>query len=199
MTDTVRTQTALLTTLFQDGQAPGSISAQDMRDLIVSLRNNQGGGWSMHTDSTYTAGSPLSIPVDTRTKLTIDGLGSDTNTTYAPPDGAIWDSINNRLTPNVVGSAFDLRLSIFSSYDSGASAKLDLEIDIGGSIGNVYIQHNIFAKGPNETNEMAWSVPIFTLDTFVANGGTLYITPRESAIKIWNIKLMITQTFKPTV
>lgn len=38
MVDTIRTENDLLTALFQDGQAAGSITAQDVRDLIVSLR-----------------------------------------------------------------------------------------------------------------------------------------------------------------
>lgn len=42
MADTVRTPATLLTTLFQDGQAAGSISPQDMRDLIVSIRAPHG-------------------------------------------------------------------------------------------------------------------------------------------------------------
>lgn len=37
MPDTVRTIPDLLTNLYQDGQAPNSITAQDHRDLIVSL------------------------------------------------------------------------------------------------------------------------------------------------------------------
>lgn len=37
MPDTQRTRADLLTNLFQDGQASGSITAQDMRDLIESL------------------------------------------------------------------------------------------------------------------------------------------------------------------
>lgn len=41
MADTVRTPTTLLTENFVDGQVAG-ISAQDMRDLIVSLRNPHG-------------------------------------------------------------------------------------------------------------------------------------------------------------
>lgn len=36
MANTVRTESDLLTNLFQDGQSAGSISEQDMRDLIVS-------------------------------------------------------------------------------------------------------------------------------------------------------------------
>lgn len=37
MADTKRSSSDLLTTLFQDGQAAGSISPQDVRDLLVSL------------------------------------------------------------------------------------------------------------------------------------------------------------------
>lgn len=42
MVDTVRTTTDLLTNLFQDGQAANSITAQDMRDLIVSMKTPVG-------------------------------------------------------------------------------------------------------------------------------------------------------------
>lgn len=38
MVDTVRSGSDLLTTLFQDGQAAGAITPQDMRDLIVSVK-----------------------------------------------------------------------------------------------------------------------------------------------------------------
>jgi len=38
MADTPRTESYLLTDVFQDGQAPNSITAQDMRDLIVSAK-----------------------------------------------------------------------------------------------------------------------------------------------------------------
>lgn len=43
MTDTPRTQAELLTTVFQDGQI-GAISAQDMRDFVVSLSQPVEGG-----------------------------------------------------------------------------------------------------------------------------------------------------------
>lgn len=42
MADTPRTSTDLLTNLFQDGQAAGSITAQDLRDFIVSVKQPYG-------------------------------------------------------------------------------------------------------------------------------------------------------------
>ena len=44
MADSQRTLTDLLTNLFQDGQADGAISEQDMRDLIVSIGQPPRGG-----------------------------------------------------------------------------------------------------------------------------------------------------------
>jgi len=44
MVDTARTKADLLTNIFQDGQAVNSITANDMRDLIVSLATSQGSG-----------------------------------------------------------------------------------------------------------------------------------------------------------
>jgi hypothetical protein len=37
MTDTIRTKPYLLTTIYQDGQPPASISEQDHRDFVVSV------------------------------------------------------------------------------------------------------------------------------------------------------------------
>lgn len=37
MVDTARTQSVLLTQLFQDAQPNGAITAQDIRDFIVSI------------------------------------------------------------------------------------------------------------------------------------------------------------------
>jgi len=42
MVDTVRTTATLLSAVFQDGQAANEITANDMRDLIVSLRPSFG-------------------------------------------------------------------------------------------------------------------------------------------------------------
>ena len=42
MVDTVRTTAALLSGVFQDGQAANAITANDMRDLVVSLRPSFG-------------------------------------------------------------------------------------------------------------------------------------------------------------
>ena len=48
MTDTSRTVSNLVTNLFQDGQAAGSITPQDLRDFIETTQGKQG---SMYVSS----------------------------------------------------------------------------------------------------------------------------------------------------
>lgn len=55
MVDTVRSKTALLTTLFQDGQTAG-ITANDLRDMIVSLAPAWG-GFHVSTPAATTIGA----------------------------------------------------------------------------------------------------------------------------------------------
>jgi len=53
MADTIRTESDLLTNLFQNGQSANSITAQDMRDLIVSMRPGFGEA-AMQSNATAT-------------------------------------------------------------------------------------------------------------------------------------------------
>jgi len=53
MVDTARTSADLLANLFQDGQAAGEITAQDLRDMILSVKPSHG-GLSMDTPAATT-------------------------------------------------------------------------------------------------------------------------------------------------
>lgn len=54
MPDTIRTLSFAVTSLFQDGQAAGSITPQDMRDLLVSIAAG-----TVSTGRTLTVGATL--------------------------------------------------------------------------------------------------------------------------------------------
>jgi hypothetical protein len=57
MADTKRTLSDLLTNLFQDGQASGAITPQDMRDLIESVRTQWAGLYVSTPASTTISGA----------------------------------------------------------------------------------------------------------------------------------------------
>jgi hypothetical protein len=196
MVDTVRTQTDLLTNLFQDGQAANSITAQDMRDLIVSLSANSGSGWAHYADSTYTSGSPLTIASGVRTKLTNDGADGASDSTYAEEDW--WDTATDKVVSTKDGAMFDLRVNFKAAYASGTNVAVAGDLDIGGAVGIVINDTKLFNKGSGTAQSFVFSIPYFTGSTFVANGGDFYLTP-TSAITVWDISISIFRTFKPQV
>lgn len=69
MVDTVRTFSELQDTLFADGQAAGSITPQDLRDLILTLRQPYG---------SWTSSTALATPIAT------PGTYQDINLTSTP-------------------------------------------------------------------------------------------------------------------
>ena len=196
MVDTVRTQTDLLTNLFQDGQAANAITAQDVRDLIVSMPANSGSGWAHYVDTTYTSGSPLAIASGVRTQLTNDGAGGASDSTHAEEEW--WDTTNDKLISTVDGAAFDLRLNFNAAYASGTNVAVEGDLDIGGSVGIVMDDTKLFNKGSGVTQSFVFSIPYFTGSTFVSNGGVFYLTP-TSAITVWDISITVIRTYKPQV
>lgn len=87
MADTERTLTDLLTNLFQDGQAAGSISPQDVRDLIVSLTPDYG-AISM-TGLPNTTATTVSNTTDYFTVAGTTALGSMSEDFDMPANGQL--------------------------------------------------------------------------------------------------------------
>jgi|TARA_R110000796_G_scaffold16116_2_gene50547 hypothetical protein len=82
MVDTVRTKADLVSNLFQDGQAANAITANDMRDLIVSLQPSFG-ECSMQGNSTGTtiSGAGTYVKIGGTTALSGNELLFDNNGT----------------------------------------------------------------------------------------------------------------------
>jgi len=150
-------------------------------------------GWGNYENSSYTSASPLALTASTRTKLTIDALGAGTNETYLPEAGSLWDNVNNKITPYTEGDMYDIRLR-FKALPGVSDGYITGEVDIGGSEGVILEQTQRFLKGAVEQS-MLFVATIFTLNTFIANGGSIYL---ESSINvdIYDIGLLINRTHK---
>jgi hypothetical protein len=117
MVDTVRTQSDLLTALFQDGQAAGAISEQDMRDLIVSLTPDMAGYyWSSTSQTNVTSAG---------TYLKAAGTTAGTTT---PTSNLSYDSVSNRIKYT---GAPGRHFHIVAQASIGLSAGTNQDIGIG--------------------------------------------------------------------
>ena len=150
-------------------------------------------GWEHLADSTYTSGSPLSVLDGVRTKVTIDGLGSATNKDYLPSGvTGFWDVAENQFDPVAEGDCYDVRLQ-FKCATTPTNAFVDCELDIGGALGVILRETRPLLRAASATNIVVFSWPVFTLDTFLANGGEFYITPNEDAT-FWDFAITIIRT-----
>jgi hypothetical protein len=199
MADTIRTEADLKNNLFPDNQAAGSITAQDMRDLITSVRYLQPLGWQFRFDSQYTEGSPLTLTADTPTKITFtDNPGEDLRYPSTFPE--LWDNANQKLDISNFANGFGIiRLSFRGSYTGGTVPHIDLWIDAGsdpvapaggGTASNIiYEGSEVFAKGAGTTQSFNYIVPLFGGADFVANGGQFIVQSHDANSTIWQVAL----------
>lgn len=156
-------------------------------------------GWAYYKDATYTTGSRLTLPNEVRTQLTIDGLEGTTNKTYLPDGVAdFWDTTNDKILAERLGDSFDVRIAF--NVDSPANTEsIKIELDIGsGSEINIVTQTVQFAEAGEQFATI--SFPIFTLSTFLANGGKIYLTSNHTGgttFEIWGASIFIKRDFSP--
>jgi len=69
-------------------------------------------------------------------------------------------------------------------------------IDIGGAQGIIFKETLLFAKGVGVEHAFSINTNGFTDTTFLANGGTIKISPIVGNITIYDIEYQITRTYK---
>ncbi len=193
MADTKRTQTEILALLADN--VTGDISPQDLRDSVVSNRSNQGGGWAFYTEGTaITQGTAQAISAATRTQLLNDGLGGATHAGQIQDMAVPWSS--NKLNVEL-DCAYNVRVTFKGQIAAAGSGNyFTIELDIGGAIGVTWAATIVFAKGASLEHAFEFSIPLFARSTFVANGGTFYITPNVD-MDLWDARVLVGRVYQP--
>jgi len=125
----------------------------------------------------------------TAAKLSIDGAGSSSESGYLPLDirgsAELWDTTNDKITPVAVGDQYDLRIDLPVTGKTGSPTLLTLELDISGAASptTVIVSRDIStSKTPPYTISVGF--PIFTLSSFVTNGGQLFFKTDTGTVDI---------------
>lgn len=136
--------------------------------------------------------APLNVLDDTRTLLP-NNAGTTINT-YLNESTELW--INDEIRPIAVGDAYDVRLTFVAEAGSNETdITLDLDINPGGTPNIIYQETRRLLRGSNTPNNFSFSIPIYTLNTFVTNGGSFYVTPSVDT-DIYGISILIVKTFR---
>ena len=148
-------------------------------------------GWADYTDGTYTQVSPFAVAALTDTVIPNDAASiraQELPTDYA---SGFYNA------GKFIGLAGDDQLITIEARverQSGSGAyNVDLWFDIGGGITDLY-RRTISLRGSG-ANYLSFTTAVFTLDTWAANGGEIYINS-DVAINIYDIRFVIHRLHK---
>lgn len=148
-------------------------------------------GWAQYTDTQYTSGSPFNLPANTDTVLP-NNAGSSIES-QIPTD--ITSFYSGGLVTGRNGDSLDV-LIYFKAVPSSADQFIDVWIDIGGGVGELYRQTFSFPKGIGQERGILYALSsAYTLGTWETNGGTIYIRSNAS-LEIYDINFNFDRTHK---
>lgn len=154
---------------ISNGEAGSSVRGK--LNATIDLINQQS-GWASYVDTQYpNSGTAFTVSANTATALpnnagtVVDSQKPSDITTFY--DGTVITGRD--------GDSLDAML-YFKAYPSHNNQSLDIWIDIGGTVGELYRQTFAFPKGANTEKGILYALPSgYTGATWQANGGTVYV------------------------
>ena len=148
-------------------------------------------GWASYNDTQYTSGAPFTISSNTDTALpnnagsVVDSQKPTDITTFY--DGSVITGRN--------GDNLDVQI-YFKALPSAQNQWLEVWIDIGGSVGELYRETFSFPRGAGVERGIMYSLASsYTLGTWEANGGTVYVRSNAS-LNIYDIVYNLDRSHK---
>lgn len=151
-------------------------------------------GWGDYVDSTYTELSPFLLSADTDTVLPNDGVNGPRG--FLPEDSAnpgsalnLFDTANNQIIGRN-GDGLIVSIEYKVKPATGTATFIDTWIDIGAPIGELYRRTNTFPKGSGVERNIISSQGVYTLGTWEANGGTIYVNS-NGPCEVYGIRCLL--------
>lgn len=159
-------------------------------------------GWGYYRDGLTTPATQVigTTPV----KLLIDGLGASSESGYLPYAirgvSELWDTATDEITPISIGDSYDLRLDLNITAKSGLPTIINCVLDIGatpdgtGGAGSVLVVQKIISAAKTTPYSISEAFPIFSLATFIANNGTIWLSTDTGTVTVEGRGLYIGRT-----
>ena len=134
--------------------------------------------------------TPVTFSSGVRTQLTIDGLGPGSNTDFTQGKN-LWDTTNNCLSSDRVGKTFTVRLDLLAQRLTSGSDELIVDVDIGTVGAPIVIAADTKTASVGGVQRYSFVFPLFSLNTFLANGAKFYLTPSGGDFEVSGVSVFI--------
>jgi len=186
-TDLSKTASGYLSEYATDGTLLESALTVADFDTLQKLT-----GWAQYTDGQYTSGSPLNVAAGDTATLFNNAASTITSDLPIGTD-SLWNRTDSTIIGKYVGDAYTIRID-FTAESSSNDGYFDLGIDIGGTQNFILQDTYLFPKGQNAPHKYSVTHSIYTLDTFIANGGKIKIIGGVGTTEIYDVNFVITRT-----
>jgi hypothetical protein len=181
------------------GAAPNDGTGDTIRNSFDKVNDNFSEaysftGWGHYLDSTYTSGSPLSILSGVRATLTNNAV-SKLEAQLPIGVTTFFDETTQKITAINDGDAYTMSIR-FKAKMSVNSGYFDIDLDIGGAQGIISQESIVFTRGAGTEQRFDIDLTVYSGATFVANGGTLSVTPKNGDMDIYDISFVIVRIHK---
>ena len=176
-----------------DGTGEGLRDGGDkINDNFTELYNTAGFGFYVQDQTTPST----QVITTTPTLLEINGLGATSTSAYLPLEirgiSELWDSTVNEIKPIGIGDGYAVRIDLQITDKGATPTEIKLELDInGGTTPTTVIVERIINTGKTPPYTVAVSFPFFTLDTFFANGGRIFLSTDSGTVTLTNRQISI--------
>lgn len=144
-------------------------------------------GWASYVNPAYTQ----SVSADTRTAIDFGVLTSGPKNLKSAVDTHSFIQ-NSKFIPygTATGGKYRVRLNLDVTA-TVVGTELTVELDIGGGIGVIDVSTRTLNKDAGEVQKIAMSFDFYTLGTFLANGGSFYVTA-PNTVTLENATALVT-------
>lgn len=186
-------------TIAGDGTGEVLFSAFDKtNDNFVELYKVA--GWANYSERANSS----QVITTTDSKLSIDGIGSATNSSYLPLEirgvSELWDTTNDKITPISIGDGYTMRLDLTISAKTGSPNGLDVILDIGGTATptNIFIER-VISTLKSTPYKVSIAFPFYTLSDFKTNGGQIFLKTDTGTLTVTTRELSIHRISSGTI
>jgi len=153
-------------------------------------------GWASYKDN-----ASAQTFTTTAAKLSIDGLGSTTEIGYLPEGvTALWDTAADKIIASGLGDSYIVRIDLPITAVTGSASILELELDIGGgATPSIVIVDRQISVAAGSNKVVSVSFGLFSLSTFVANGGQIFLKSDANTVQVTAPSVLIQRVSQGTV
>jgi hypothetical protein len=130
-------------------------------------------GYGSYADSAVTSGTGQSFATGAAfAPMTINGGLSVVESLPSDATQPLWNTVSNLIRPIGVQDTYTVRLSFTAAGYAGVSPYIDVCVDIGGAIGEIWCNAQPLLKSGAD-QAISVVIPFFVGSTFIVNGGTI--------------------------